>query len=84
MGESSGTPLHYSLAWKVPWTEEPGRLQSMRSLSRTQLSDFTFIFHIGEGNGNPLQGFSLENPRDQGHWWVAIYGVTQSDMTEAI
>ena len=33
---------------------------------------------IGEGNGNPLQCSCLENPRDRGAWWVAIYGVTQS------
>ena len=33
---------HFSiLAWKIPWTEEPGRLQSMGSQSRTRLSDFT-------------------------------------------
>ena len=35
-----------TLAWKIPWTEEPGRLQSMGSLSRTQLSDFIFTFHF--------------------------------------
>ena len=34
------------LAWKIPWTEEPGRLQSMGSLSQTRLSDFTFTFHF--------------------------------------
>ena len=34
------------LAWKIPWMEEPGRLQSMGSLSQTQLSDFTFTFHF--------------------------------------
>ena len=33
---------------------------------------------IGEGNGNPLQGSCLENPRDGGVWWAAIYGVAQS------
>ena len=33
-----------TLAWKIPWTEEPGRLQSMGSLSRTRLRDFTFTF----------------------------------------
>ena len=32
----------------------------------------------GEGNGNPLQYSCLENPRDRGAWWAAIYGVTQS------
>ena len=35
-----------TLAWKIPWTEEPGRLQSMGSLSQTRLSDFTFTFHF--------------------------------------
>ena len=33
---------------------------------------------IGEGNGNPLQCSCLENPRDGGAWWAAIYGVGQS------
>ena len=82
IGEGNGTPLQYSCL-ENPWTEEPGRLQSMGSLSRTRLSDFTFTFHfslsyIGEGNGNPLQCSCLENPRDGGAWWAAIYGVTQS------
>ena len=35
-----------TLAWQIPWTEEPDRLQSMGSRSRTQLSDFTFTFHF--------------------------------------
>ena len=75
---------HFStLAWKIPWTEEPGRLQSMGSLSQTRLSGFTFTFHfslscIGEGNGNPLQCNCMENPRDGGAWWAAVYGVAQS------
>ena len=34
--------------------------------------------HIGEGNGNPLQCSCLENPRDGGAWWAAVYGVAQS------
>ena len=39
--------IHSStLAWKLPWTEEPGRLQSMGLHSWTQLSDFTFTFHF--------------------------------------
>ena len=33
---------------------------------------------IGEGNGNTLQCSCLENPRDRGAWWAAIYGVAQS------
>ena len=39
-------PHSSTFAWKTPWTEEPGRLQSMGSLSRTRLSDFTFTFHF--------------------------------------
>ena len=35
-----------TLAWKIPWTAEPGRLQSMGLLSPTQLSDFIFTFHF--------------------------------------
>ena len=38
-------PHSSTLAWKIPWMEEPGRLQSMGSLSRAQLSNFTFTFH---------------------------------------
>ena len=73
-------PYSSTLAWKIPWTEEPGRLQSTESLRvgqgwETSLSLFTFI---GEGNGNPLQCSCLENPRDGGAWWAAVYGVTQS------
>ena len=33
---------------------------------------------IGEGNDNPLQCSCLENPRDRGAWWVAVYGVAKS------
>ena len=60
-------PTPVLLPGKIPWTEEPGRLQSTGSLSC-----------IGEGNGNPLQCSCLENPRDGGAWWAAIYGVAQS------
>ena len=39
-----GKATHSStLAWKIPWTEEPGRLQSMVAKSRTRLSDFTSL-----------------------------------------
>ena len=72
-------PHSSTLAWKIPWTEEPGRLQSMGSLRAghdwvTSLS----LWCIGEGNGNPLQCSCLENPRDRGAWWAAVYGVAQS------
>ena len=47
-GEGGGTPLQYSFAWKIPWTEEPGRLQSMGLLRvqhdwATSLSPFTLM-----------------------------------------
>ena len=118
-----------TLAWKIPWTEEAGGLQSRGSLGvghnwAISLSLVTFThwrrkwqptpvflpgesqgqgslvgcclwgrweldtterlhFHfslscIGEGNGNPLQCSCLENPRDEGAWWAAVYGVAQS------
>ena len=70
-----------TLAWKIPGVEEPGGLQSMRSLkSQIQLHfhlHFSFSC-IGEGNGNPLQCSCLENPRDGGAWWAAVYGIAQS------
>ena len=63
-------PHSSTLAWKIPWMEEPGRLQSIEvSESRTQLSDFTFFLSIvpfGEGNGNPLQCSCMENPTMEG------------------
>ena len=70
-----------TFAWKIPWTEEPGRLQSMGLLRvghdwATSLSLFTFMHW--EGNGNPLQCSCLENPGDTGAWWAAVYEVTQS------
>ena len=74
-------PHSSTLAWKIPWMEEPGRLQSMGSLESdtTEWLDFHFSLScIGEGNGNPLQYSCLENPRDKGAWWAAVYGVAQS------
>ena len=69
------------LAWKIPWTEEPGKLQFMGSLrvGHNWATSLSFsLSSIGEGNGNPLQYSCLENPRDEGGWWAAIYGVAQS------
>ena len=77
--EKAMAPYSSTLTWKIPWTEEPGRLQTMGSRKvghdwATSLS----LSCIGEGNGNPLQCSCLENPRDGGAWWAAVYGVTQS------
>ena len=79
--EKAMAPHSSTLAWKIPWMEEPGRLQSMGSLESDTIERRHFHFSlscIGEGNGNPLQCSCLENPRDGGAWWAAVYGVTQS------
>ena len=52
--------------WGLEESDTTERLHFHFSLSRT-----------GEGNGNPLQCSCLENPRDGGAWWAAIYGVAQ-------
>ena len=68
-----------TLVWKIPWTEEPHRLQSTGSLGiRHDWATSLSLSCIGEGNGNPLQCSCLENPREGGAWWAAVYGVAQS------
>ena len=65
--EKAMAPHSSTFAWKIPWTEEPGRLQSMGSLESDTMERLHFHFSlscIGEGNGNPLQCSCLENPRD--------------------
>jgi len=139
--QEEGMAIHSRIpACRIPWTEEPGGLQSILLQSWTRLkglsmhtctlvstveqnecyiytrrrqwhptpviltgkfhggrslvgcspwgrweSDTTERLHfhfslscIGEGNGNPLQCSCLENPRDRGAWWAAVYGVAQS------
>ena len=74
-------PHSSTFAWEVPWTEEPGGLQSMGSLEsdRTERPHFHFSLScIGEGDSNVLECSCLENPRDGGAWWAAVYGVAQS------
>ena len=81
LGEKAMALHSSTLAWKIPWTEEPGRLQSMGSL-RVGHDWATSLSRIREGNGNPLQCSCLENPRDRGAWWAAVYGVAESHTTE--
>ena len=67
LSEKAMAPHSSTLAWKIPWTEEPGRLQSVGSLRVDMTEGLHFPFSlscIGEGNGNPLQCSCLENPRD--------------------
>ena len=73
------------LAWEIPWMEEPGGLQSMESqkspaapAARPGPLEGAELLTLGPLHGNPLQCSCLENPRDGGAWWAAIYGVAQS------
>ena len=60
-----------SLVGCSPWGRE--------ELDTTERLPFRFSFSCtGEGNGNPLQCSCLQNPRDGGAWWAAVYGVAQS------
>ena len=81
-------------SWRKQWHPSPvllpGKSHGRRRLVGCspwgcQESDMTERLHfdfslscIGEGNDNPLQYSCLENPRDGGAWWAAVYGVTQS------
>ena len=81
--EKAVAPNSSTLAWKIPWN-------GWRSLEGCSPwgrwgSDTTERLHfhfslscVGGGNGNPLQCSCLENPRDGGAWWAAVYGVAQS------
>ena len=65
-----------TLAWKISWTEEPGRLQSMG----TRLIDFTFTFHFHALEKEMATHSSVLAWRilGMGAWWAAVYGVAQS------
>ena len=83
-----------SRRWRKQWHPTPvllpGKSHGRRSLvgcspwgrkesDTTERLHFHFSLScIGEGNGNPLQCSCLENPRDGGAWWTAVYGVAQS------
>ena len=74
-------PHSSTLAWKIPWTEEPGRLQSMGSLRvghywATSLSLFTFLHWRRKWQPTPV--FLPGESQDRGAWWAVISGVAQS------
>ena len=81
---------HIACLWHPTPVLLPGKSHGQRSLVGcspwdSEESDTTERLHfhfspscIGEGNGNPLQCSCLENPRDGGAWWAAVYGVAQS------
>ena len=79
--EKAMAPHSSTLAWKIPWTEEPDRLQSMGSLGvrhdwAASLSLFTFMHWRRKWQPTPV--FLPENPRDGGARWAAVYVVAQS------
>ena len=80
---------HFStLAWKIPWVEEPVRLQSMGSQSRTRLSDFTFTFFRMRQNMRWLDSITYsmdmnlsklqEIVEDREAWHDVVHGVTKT------
>ena len=83
-------PLQWRRQWHPTPVLLPGKSHGWRGLVGCspwghKESDKTERLHIdfslsciGEGNGNPLQCSCLENPRDGGAWWAAVYGVTQN------
>ena len=72
---------HSTLAWKIPWLEEPGRWESMGSLRvghdwATSLSFFTFMHWRRKWQPTPV--FLPGESQGRGAWWAAVYGVSQS------
>ena len=79
-------PNSSTLAWKIPWTEEPGRLQSTGSLSQTRLSDLTFTFHFHALEKEMATHSSVLAWRIPGTGSLMgchLWGRTESDTTEA-
>ena len=78
IGDVAMAPHSSTLAWKIPWTEEPGGCSpwGLEESDMTERLHFHFSLSCtGEENGNPLQCSCLENPRDGRAWWAAVYGV---------
>ena len=74
-----------TLAWKIPWTEKPGRLQSMGSQSQTRLSYFTFTFHFHALEKEMATHSSVLAWRTPGTGSLEgcrLWGFTESDTTE--
>ena len=80
-------PHSSTVAWEIPWTEEPGRLQSMGvTSSRTRLSDFTVTFHFHALEKEMATHSSVLACRTPGTGSLVdchLWSRTESDMTEA-
>ena len=78
-------PHSSTLAWEIPWTEEPGRLSPWGQEESDTTERLHFHFSLsctGEGNGNPPQYSCLENPRDGSLVGCHLWGSTESDTTD--
>jgi len=78
-------PHSSTFAWRIPWTEEPGRLQSMGSLELDTTEQLHFHFLLsctGEGNGNPLVFLPGESQGRGSLVGCCLWGHTESDTTE--
>ena len=86
MLEKAVAPHSSTLAWKIPWTEKPGRLQSMGSLRvKTQLSDFTFTFMHWRRKRHPTPVFLPGESQGRGSLvGCCLWGRTESDTTDAM
>ena len=79
MSGKAMAPHSSTLAWSIPWTEEPGGLRSMGSLGvRHDWATSLFTFMHWRRKWQPTPVFLPENPRDGGVWWASVYRVAQS------
>ena len=79
--EKAMAPHSSTLAWKIPWRRSLVGFSSWDRYESDTTERLHFHFSLactGGGNGNPLQCSCLENPRDRGAWWAAVYVVAQS------
>ena len=85
LGIKSASLASHAEAGRFSTAGPPGLLGHKKEQNwvswNTVLIDGPRVSH-GEGNGNPLQCSCLENPKDGGAWWAAIWGRTESDTTE--
>ena len=84
--EKAMAPHSSTLAWNIPWMEEPGGLQSM-GLLRVRLSDFTFNFHFHAlekkmATHSSVLAWRIPGTGEPGG--CRLWGLTESDMTEVI
>ena len=72
--------IHFLILWMLDLVSYLDKISINEIMKKFPSGFFKYFYSscIGEGNGNPLHCSCLENPRDGGAWWAAIYGVAQS------